>query len=731
MSLQRRTAGGLLASALFVVSSAAAQAPITVERIFETDDFRARAVSVQWNPDGDGFLSIQAAESGQGTDLWVEGIRSGERTRLVEGTALASSDTAGPPSVESVSWSSDGRRMLLFTDAQQVWRDATRGTYLVYEPETGRTFPVSSKVGSQMFAKFSPQGDRVAFVRDNDLYVTDLATGVERRLTSDGSDVIINGTTDWVYEEELGLRDAWRWSPDGRRIVFWRFDQSQVQTFFLVDNTELYSRPIPLRYPKAGTPNSRVRIGVVDLQTAGTTWIDTGDDPEAYLARMDFAVSPTEVTIQRLNRAQNRIDLLLADVTTGKVRTLLSETAPSWIEIHDDLTWIRGGRQFLWTSERDGFRHIYLYDRSGELVRQVTSGSWEVAAIEGLDEDEEWVYFTAINPTPAERQLFRARLEDGRLQRISTEPGTHSINMAPDAATYLDVYSRNGLPPVSRLHESDGELIRVLEDNARVADNLAVAGAVAPSFFSFITSDGVRLNGWMIRPPGFDPSASYPVLLYAYGGPGSQSVTDNWQGTRYLWHQALAAQGYIVASVDNRGTGGRGRDFKNLVYRNLGHWEANDQVEAARYLAGLGYVDASRIGIWGWSYGGYLSALTLMKGGGLFRAGIAVAPVTDWHLYDTVYTERYMRTPQDNPEGYRESAPLMHAAGLQSDFLLVHGTGDDNVHFQNSVMLADRLQAENKQFEFMLYPNRTHSISGGNTQLHLYTLLTRWVKEHL
>lgn len=730
-SFRGMAVAGLVTAATFVAGNVSAQAPVTVERIFASEDFRTEAVSIEWMPDGDEFLTIETAETERGSDIWLEGIRTGTRTRLLEGHALTGNDTTAAPTISGISWSPDGARMLLFTDAQRVWRQATRGTYLVYEPESGRVIPVSDARGRQMFAKFSPDGTRVGFVRDNDLYITDLATGEERRLTTDGSEVIINGTTDWVYEEELDLRDAWRWSPDGSRIAFWRFDQSPVETFYMIDQTSLYSQPIPLRYPKAGTDNSRVRIGVIDLTTGETTWTDTGDDPDVLLARMDFAFSPTEITIQRLNRIQNRVDVLLADVTTGESRVLLTETAPSWLDVNDEIRWIRDGQQFLWTSERDGFRHIYLYDRTGSLVRQVTSGNWEVVSIEGLDEDEEWVYFTAINPTPAERQLFRARLANGRIQRVSTEPGTHEIEMSPDASVYLDVYSRNGLPPVYRLHDGGGELIRVLEDNAEVADNLAASRAVPPSFFSFITSDGVRLNGWMIRPPDFDPTEEYPVLLYVYGGPGSQTVTDAWQGTRYLWHQALAAQGYIVASVDNRGTGGRGRDFKNLVYMDLGRWEAKDQIEAARYLAGLPYVDSSRIGIWGWSYGGYLTALTLMKGGDLFRAGISVAPVTDWHLYDTIYTERFMRTPQENPEGYRESAPLTHAGSLGSDFLLAHGTGDDNVHFQNSMLLAERLQAERKQFDFMLYPNETHSISGGNSPIHLFTLMTDWLRSHL
>lgn len=734
MTLRRVLALAVVAAGAMVgtATATAAQNPISVERIFGSDEFRTRGATVQWlDGAGDEFLTIEPAEGERGTDLWLEGIRSGTRTRLVDGTALASSDTAGPPTVSSVSWSADGSRLLLFTDAQQVWRQATRGTYLVYEPETGRTIPVSTESGTQMFAKFSPHGDRVAFVRNNDIYMTDLETGQEHRLTYDGSEVIINGTSDWVYEEELGLRDAWRWSPDGQRIAFWQFDQSPIQTFYMMDDSPVYSEPVPLRYPKAGSDNSRVRIGVFELATGQVTWVDTGDDEEAYLARMDFAASPDEIVIQRLNREQDRLDLLIADARAGTSRVILTESAPSWIDVNDDFRWLSGGERFLWTSERDGFRHIYLYDRSGELIQQLTEGPWEVNRIEGVDASEQWVYYTAINPTPTERQLFRVRLRDGRIQRISTEPGVHSISMAPDASAYLDVYSRNGIPPVYRLHDANGGVLRVLEDNSEVARRIAETGATRPTFFGFITSDGVRLNGWMIRPPDFDPLQQYPVLLYVYGGPGSQTVTDAWGGSRYLWHQALAAQGYIVVSVDNRGTGGRGRDFKNLVYRKLGEWEANDQIEAARYLGTLPYVDENRIGIWGWSYGGYLTALTLMQGGDLFAAGVAVAPVTDWRLYDTIYTERFMLTPQENPEGYDASAPLNHVDKLTSDFLLIHGTADDNVHFQNSVLLAEALQRAGKQFDFMMYPGQNHSIAARGAPLHLFTLMTDWLRENL
>jgi dipeptidyl-peptidase-4 len=473
------------------------------------------------------------------------------------------------------------------------------------------------------------------------------------------------------------------------------------------------------------------KIGVIDLESGKTTWIDTGADTDVYLARMEWADSPSELIIQRLNRHQNRNDLLLADAATGKSRTLLSDTDKAWVEIDADPAFINDGKQFIWASEEDGYKHLYLYNRDGTLARQITKGPWEVTGFYGYDDRSGWLYFSAAEKSPLERHLYRIRLDGKRLERITRDPGTHSINFNSGFRYYIDTYSRAGVPPAAGLYQVDGKPVRTLVDNARVAERLASARLRAPEFFTFKTSDGVELNGSMIKPADFDPAKKYPVLMYVYGGPGSQMVTDAWGGVRYLWHQHLAQKGVVVVTIDNRGTGGRGSAFKKATYLNLGKWETHDQIEGARYLARLPYVDPARIGIWGWSYGGYMTALTLMKGGDLFRAGISVAPVTDWKLYDSIYTERFMRTPKENPEGYRESAPVEQVEGLKSRFLLIHGTLDDNVHFQNAIQLASALQRAGKQFDFMAYPNRNHSISGGNTSLHLYTLMTDWVQKNL
>ncbi|HEY8483017.1 MAG TPA: S9 family peptidase [Longimicrobiales bacterium] len=718
--------------ALAIVPPAAAQEQLTVERIFGSAEFYPQYLAdLQWLPDGSRYTYLDYDPERQSVDLVAVDPRTGQRTRLIDGTTLVPEGQSRPIEIEGYEWSPDGSKLLIYTNAQRVWRLPTKGTYYIYELATRRLTPLSRAEGWQQFAKFSPDGRKVGFVRNNDIFVVDLATGAETRLTHDGSEVIINGTSDWVYEEELDVRDAWRWSPDGRRIAFWRFDQSPVRPFFLVNELPLYPELFTFRYPKAGTPNSQVRIGVVDVESGKTTWTDVEVAQDGYIARMEFAATPNELVVQRLNRHQNRLDVLLVDATTGRSRVLFTETDSAWVDVHDNLIWIRGGRQFLWTSERDGFNHLYLYNRDGSVARQLTRGPWEVTGVYGVDEANGWVYFQAAQPTPMERQIYRVRLDGSRMERLSAEPGWHDIDLSPDRRYYVDIYSRAGVPPVTRLHTANGRLVRELVNNQELASRLAAQRLRPPEFFRFRTSDGVELNGYFIKPPDFDASRKYPVLLYVYGGPGSQTVVDSWGGSRYLWHQLLAQRGVIVVSVDNRGTGGRGRAFKKVTYLNLGKWEVNDQIEAARYLASLPYVDPARIGIWGWSYGGYMTALTMTKGGDLFRAGISVAPVTDWRLYDTIYTERFMRTPEENPEGYRESAPVNHAAGLTGALLLVHGTADDNVHPQNTIQLANALQLAGKQFSLMLYPNRTHSISGGNTMVHLFTMMTDWVRQRL
>jgi dipeptidyl-peptidase-4 len=713
---------------LLLAPAAPAQEQLSVDAVFNRREFRLSGLATEWL-DAGRFAYVDYNRDSGTTDLVAETVRGGERTVLVQGSRLVPPGADRPILIEGFQWSPDRGKLLIYTNSQRVWRANTKGTYYVYDLATERLTPLSTTPGWQQFAKWSPAGDRIAFVRDNDLWVVDLATMTERRLTSDGSDVIINGTFDWVYEEELGLQDGFRWSPDGRRIAFWRLDQSPIRTFYLINDSTLYPELFPIRYPKAGEANSKVQVGVIELASGKTTWMDIGADDDIYIARMDWAEGPNELMLQRLNRLQNRLEVLLAEVNTGATRVLFPETDRAWVDVDDDFMWVNGGRQFLWTSERDGFNHLYLYDRSGRLVRQLTRGDFDVTALDGVDEERGWVYFTAARPSPTQQQLFRVRLSGRGMERVSEAPGSHHVSLSPDSRYYIDQHSQAGVPPTTALFTAEGDRLRVLASNEAVQRKLQALGAKEPEFFQFTTSDGVALNGYMIKPPNFDPSKKYPVLMYVYGGPGSQTVTDAWGGSRYLWHQVLAQKGYIVASVDNRGTGSRGRDFEKVTYLNLGKWEVHDQMEAARYLGSLPYVDEDRIGIWGWSYGGYLTALTLFQAGDLFKAGISVAPVTAWNLYDTIYTERFMQTPQLNPEGYRTSAPTAYADRLESEFLLIHGTGDDNVHFQNAVQLVSALQRAGKQFDFMLYPNQTHSIS--DAQGHLFQLMTDWVVEHL
>ena len=710
----------------------AQQERLTVDRIFTAGDFRLQSLpEAHWMNDGQRFTFIR--ENGDRTDLVAEDARTGETRVLVDGARLVAPGATAPIAIEAYEWSADERKLLIYTESQPVWRQNTRGKYYVFDLATQRLSPISTTPGWQQFAKLSPDATKVGFVRDNDLWVVDLASGRETRLTRDGSETIINGTFDWVYEEELGLQDGWRWSPDGQRVAFWRIDQGPVQTFtWLNDTDSAYSRPITLRYPKAGAPNPVARVGVFDLASGETRWMDTGADSSVYLARMEWAASPTEVVIQRLNRHQNRLDVLLGDARTGQTRVLFSDTDAAWVEIDDDLTFVNGGRQMLFSSERDGWNHLYLYNRDGTVARQLTRGQWEVTSVYGVDESRGWVYFSSTEEGPEQRHLYRVRLDGrGGVEQLTTERGTHSITMTPGTPYFIDSHSTLASPPVITLRRTDGgAAVRTLVDNAQARARVRALAIRDPEFFSFRTSDGVELRGWMIKPANFDPNKKYPVLQYVYGGPGSQLVTDAWNASRYLWHQSLAQQGYIVVSVDNRGTGGRGAAFRKIGYQRLGEYEAKDQIEAARWLAAQPYVDPTRQGIWGWSYGGYSTAMAMMNEASPFKAGIAVAPVADWRLYDSIYSERFMRTPQENLAGYDRGSPVKNAAKLKGELLIVHGTGDDNVHFQNSVQLADALQAAGKQFDFMLYPNRNHSIAGGRSA-HLYTLLTRWITENL
>jgi dipeptidyl-peptidase-4 len=712
-------------------------ARLTIERIFTRGEFlTAPLPEPRWLSSGTAYLDLRPTAGG-GSDVVRVDLPGGRESVVAAAAALV--DEAGRRlEVEDLALSPDQTKALLFHSSVRVWRQNTRGVYHVLDLATRRLAPISRAAGLQMFAKFSPDGRQVAFVRANDLWVADWAAGTERRLTTDGSADIINGTTDWVYEEELGLRDAFRWSPDGRRIAYWRFDQSRVSPFPLVDELQLYPEVATLRYPKAGEPNSAVRVGVLDLAGGATRWVDVGADTGIYIPRMEWLGSDSLV-IQRLPRRQNRVDVLVASATTGAVaRTLLTDRDSAYVDVEDHPWWIRGGRQFLWSSDRSGWRQIYLYDRSGRVLRQVTADGADVLGVAGIDERRGHVYVTVAAPDPTQRQVWRYPLDGkaaaspGDGTRVTAERGTHELDLGPNARFAIDVHSTASTPPVARLYSVPAMRVeRSLADNAVLASRVRALATRPPEFFKVPMPDGTLLDAFRIVPPGFDSTRRHPVLMHVYGGPASPTVLDQWRGNRYLWHQMMAQQGYVVVSVDNRGAAWRGRAFRKVTQLDLGAAESRDQIDAARWLGGRSWADPERVGIWGWSYGGYLSSLAAARGGDVFRAAIAVAPVSDWRLYDTIYTERFMWIPQANAAGYERSAPLTHAPGLTARFLLVHGTGDDNVHPQNSTQLAERLIEAGKPFYQLLYPNRTHSITGGNAQAHLYLSFTSFLDDYL
>lgn len=725
------TVGTLLGLAALLVPAAAGGQQLTVEQIYGSDELAARTYEVVWMPDPGRFARLVPDEDGV-PELWGVEAASGDSVKLISAAELIPRGSDTPLTVESVQFSADGRRVLVFADAERVWRHRTRGSYYVFELPTRELTAVGTPPRRLMFAKFSPDGERVAFVRDGDLYVFDIGSGAERRLTHDGGGVVVNGTSDWLYEEELGLRDAFRWSPDGERIAFWRFDQGPVPVFPLYDATSAYPAVTPIRYPKAGGSNSAVRIGAVEVESGRITWFDAEGGDEAYLPWMEWAASSEEVLVQRLNRRQNQLDVLLGRAATGETRLLFSEVSDTWLESGRDVHWMAGGEAFVWPSDRDGYRHLYVYGRDGELRGQLTRGAWDVTSVAGVDTTSAVVYFVAAAESPMTRAVMASDLDGaGESRLLVGGRGMRSASFSPDFSRFLETASTISTPPVVTLRDRSGAAVRVIEDNAELLDRLERLRLREPEFTDLRAADGTRLNAWIMKPRSFDPSRAYPLLLYTYGGPGSQTVVDGWGGERYLWHQMLVRQGVLVASVDNRGTGARGRDYEHQVYRRLGQLEAADQLAAARQLADLAYVDEEHVGIWGWSYGGYVALMTALGSKGFIRAAVAVAPVTDWRYYDTAYTERFMQKPDENPEGYRLGAPARMADQLRSDLLIVHGTGDDNVHPQHTIVMIDALIAAGRPFDMALYPNRTHALSGGNTRVHLFDRITRYLLERL
>ena len=712
--------------------------PLTLEAIFADNLLRQETVSsIRWMNDGRYYTAQVSEDTVYYQHILRYDVTTGEAVdTLVNGRQLVPRDAPDIPALAYDNYELSPRedKVLFATELEPIYRRSRKAYYYVYDLTTGDFQPLAEG-SKQSYATFSPDGSRVAFVRDNNLYYVTLADGSLTAVTEDGKrNALIHGSTDWVYEEEFGFTKAFYWSPAGDQLAFISFDESRVAEYNMQTWGDLYPADERFKYPKAGEANSVVRVSVYHLPNQKTVSVELGDETDVYVPRVQWTTDNNVLSVIRMNRLQNRLDILHANATTGEAEVVLTEEGDTYVDINynNDLTYLGDGQHFVYTSEQDGHKHIYFYTVAGELVRQVTQGDWEVSELAAIDEERKLMYYLSTETSPLERQLYAINWQGKKKQRLSEEPGTHSVDFSPDARYYVDRYSSTEHPLVVELHRApSGKTIRTLEDNRALQEAVAKYTWGTREEITVPVNDDVTLNGYLIKPHDFDSTQQYPLLMYVYGGPGSQMVNNQWMSDREGWFHVLARRGYLVACVDNRGTGGRGRDFSHATYAQLGKLEVQDQIASAKHLGQRPYVDADRIGIWGWSYGGYMASLALFMGNDVFKAGIAVAPVTSWRFYDTVYTERYLQTPQLNAEGYDAYSPLSHADKLRGNFLLIHGTGDDNVHFQNAVMLQDALIAANKQFDSFYYPNRNHGIYGGNTRLHLFTLMTDFLEAKL
>lgn len=715
------------------------QKPITLEDIWQKGTFQAKGIpGFNFQKDGVHFTKLA------GTAIEQYDLRTGEKSGVIfDAASVTGFDKSWKGAFDGYSFSADESKILLATGTEPIYRWSTKAAFFVYDSKT-KQITALHEGDKQRYATFSPDGSKVAFVLENDLYFKDLASGKTTRITIDGkTNAIINGASDWVYEEEFELVRAFEWSPDGSKIAFLRFDERAVPEMTMeMYRGGAYPEEVTFKYPKVGEKNAVVTAWMYDIGSRKTLEIrfreavvprtdETAPDTDDYLPRMAWTPG-NQLCLTWMNRLQNHQQLVLvAPGSDGlQCRVLLEEKNKYYLDLHD-VTFLSDGSGFILQSEKSGFNHLYKYDMTGKEVAALTKGDWDVTGFYGVDEKEGLVYFQAASKNPMERELYSVKTSGKSLKKISKEEGFHSAQFSSTFDYFVNTYSTLNAPPQYAVYDQKGKLVRQLEQNKEVAAKQLEYGALPVEFFNFKTSEQVSLNGWMIKPtaPQYQ-NQKLPVLMFVYGGPGSQQVTDAWKGANYWWFQMLAQQGYVVACVDNRGTGGRGEEFKKMTYQQLGKMETQDQIEAAKYMGTLPFVDPARVGIFGWSYGGYMSSLCMLKGKDVFKTGIAVAPVTNWKWYDSIYTERYMRTNKENPGGYEQNSPINFADQLQGNYLLVHGLADDNVHFQHTAEMANSLIARNKQFDTMIYPNRNHGIGGG-AKLHLYSLMTNFLNEKL
>ncbi len=735
---------GLLVAIVLVSNNLDAQnKKLTLEDIYTNGLYRSKGVGqLRWMKDNKSYSTLEFNTAAKGNDIVRYDVVSGTKSILVNANQLLPAVAAKPLSIDDYIWSDDNNRLLIFTNTRKVWRYNTRGDYWVLNLANGKLKQLGKGLeeATLMFAKFSPDGGRVAYVSKLNIYVEDIATGKIIQLTKDGGGNIINGTFDWVYEEELDCRDGFRWSPDGATIAYWQSNTKGVGTFYMINNVDSnYSVPIPLPYPKVGTTNSAVKVGVISASGGKTKWFVIPDDSRNnYLARMDYIPGSDEVMIQQLNRLQNTNTVWVGNTKTMGLKNILTDKDEAFLDVHDNIEWLDNTKSFTWTSEKDGWLHLYKVSRDGKEMQLITKGNFDVVNINCIDPASGYVYYIASPENFTQRYLYRSKLDgNGTAERVSPTDmsGQHSYQISADAKYAIHSFENATTPRrISLINLNSHKEIKLLEDNAALKAKMNELGLRNKEFFKVDIGD-VVLDAWMIKPINFDPQKKYPLLFHVYGEPAGSTVQDNWGTGDNLWHQYLSNQlGFIIISIDNRGTKvPRGRDFRKCIYRQIGLLAADDQAKAAKkIISTYSFIDEKRIGIWGWSGGGQMSLHCMFRHADVYKTGIAVSFVALQTLYDNIYQERYMGLPNDNVTGYRDGSPLTHAGKLEGNLMIIHGTGDDNVHYQNFEMLANELIKNNKLFTMLSYPMRDHGISQGkNTTLHMRRSMEKFWKENL
>jgi dipeptidyl-peptidase 4 len=731
----------LILLAVLVTHAAWAQQPapaarpgeLTVDRIYGQPGLNGRLMrGIAWSPDGKRFTFLDTKGSGKDakTELWSMDAATGERSLLISSDKLETILPA-PPSQQSQATGA-GRR----PPSQYQW--APNGNALLFEgPNALAWFDLKTQSGKVLVSgkdelsdvKISPASNYVSYIRNHNLWLVGTADGKERAFTTGGSEKLHKGELDWVYPEELEIFTGYWWAPDSSAIAYLEMDEANVSQFSLL-NFESYTGEAELqRYPVAGGTNPVVRVLVASLSGGEPRLMDTGSETDMYIPRVNWLPDSGRVAIQRLNRDQNKLDVLLADAATGKSSTLVTEQDKYWINVNDDLRFLKDGKRFLWSSERTGYRHLYLYGLDGKQIVQLTKGDWEVSHVDGVDEAKGVVYFTSTEKSPTERHLYRVGLDSNGFARITKEGGVHTINFSSTADSYVDTYSNAATPPRQDLYRTDGTKTAALNENK--VPELAQYRLSPVEFSTVKARDGVSLNCYLIKPPNFDPAKKYPVIVYTYGGPHAQVVLNAWGGGNLLWHEMMAQKGYVIFALDNRGSAGRGHVFEDSIHYHFGGPELSDQRDGVAWLQQQSWVDPQRIGIWGWSYGGHMTLHAMFEAADLFKVGFAGGPVTDWHFYDSIYTERYMGLPQQHETEYKESSPVSHVENFKGKLLIAQGTGDDNVHYSNTLSVINDLIAHGKYVEVIAAPGRGHGVSDPPARKIVWTRVTQFFLDNL